>query len=99
MTSEFSFLTPEFIRAHHKTTGIKVIPTIFPWRWLGCTDNEFMEAKMKFSHGPMIPDEHKRVLLGVIRQQETELKQRQDYVKQRETAMGPIPKQVQLELW
>ncbi len=99
MTSEFNFLTEKFIAAHFKATTIKVIPHIFPWKWMGCTDDEFMETKMNYSHGPEIPEDKKIILLGVVRQQETELRQRRDFVSKRETVMGSFPKQVQLELW
>lgn len=99
MTDKFNFLTPEFIKAHHKATGIKIIPDIFPWKWLDCTDADFMAVKMKFSHGPVIPDEHKRTLLGVIRQQEKELMEQHDYMKKREKTMGKPEKQIQLELF
>lgn len=99
MTSEFDFLTEKFIKAHLKATGIKIIPTIFPWKWVGCTDEAFMDTEIKFSHGQVIPEEHKRKLLACIRQQETELRARRDHVKRRETVMGSFPKQVQLELF
>jgi len=99
MTNEFNFLTEKFIAAHFKATGIKVMPKIFPWKWAGCTDDEFMGTEMYYSHGPEITTKQKRVLLGVVRQQETELRTRRDHVKRRETVMGKFPKQVQLELW
>lgn len=97
--SRFDFLTPEFIAAHAKATGIKVILDIFPWRFLGCTDADFMETKMNFSHGPAIPDKHKHVLLGVVRQQEKELMERHDYMAKREKVMGKPSKNIQLELF
>lgn len=100
MTSEFEqFITEKFIKAHFKATGIKVIPHIYPFKWLGCTDDEFMSEKLNYSHGPAIPEDKKVSLLGVVRQQETELRARRDHVKKRETVMGSFPKQVQLELW
>ena len=95
MTSEFEqLLTEKFIAAHFKATAIKVIPTIFPWRWMGCTDEEFMAKKMNYSSGPPIPEDKKIILLGVVRQQETVLKERRDKSKPK-----PKSKQVQLELW
>ncbi|MCK5604250.1 hypothetical protein KAR91_20345 [Candidatus Pacearchaeota archaeon] len=97
--SKFDFLTPEFIKAHHKAAGIRVIPDIFPWKYLGCTDTDFMETKVNFSHGGPIPDEHKLALLGVIRQQEKELMERRDYLARREKVMGKPPKNIQLELF
>lgn len=100
MTSEFKqFLTEKFIKAHFKATGIKVIPTIFPFCWLGCTDEEFMSTKLNYSHGPVIPEDKQVALLGVVRQQETELREQRDHVKRRETVMGKQPKYIQLELW
>jgi hypothetical protein len=97
MTDEFNFLTEKFIAAHFKATAIKVIPTIFPWRWMGCTDEEFMSTKLNYSSGPPLPEDKRRILLGVVRQQETVLKERRDKV----TGSKPKPKskQVQLELW
>lgn len=97
--SRFDFLTPEFIKAHHKATGIRVIPDIFPWKYLGFTDAGFMADKICFSHGPVIPDEHKRTLLGVVRQQEKELTERHDYLARREKTMGKPSKNIQLELF
>ena len=100
MTSEFEqFITDKFIKAHFKATGIKVIPTIFPFCWLGCTDKEFITTKLNYSHGPAIPEDKQVALLGVVRQQETELRARRDHVKAREKVMGKEPKQVQLELF
>jgi hypothetical protein len=95
----FDFLTPEFIKAHEKATGIKIIPEIFPWKFLGFTDADFMATKVNFSHGPVIPDKHKFVLLGVVRQQEQELMEQHDYITRREKVMGKPSKQIQLELF
>ena len=95
MTNKFSFIDAKFIAAHLKATGIKIIPTIFPWRWLDCTDEEFMGTELKFSHGPVIPAEHKLKLLACIRLQEKELMEEH----KRETVIGKVPKYVQLELW
>ncbi len=98
MTDEFKqFITEKFIKAHEKATAIRVIPHIFPWLWLGCTDDEFMSKKMNYSSGPPIPEDKKVILLGVVRQQETILKERRDKV----TGSKPKPKSkyVQLELW
>ena len=97
--SRFDFLTPEFIKAHAKATGIRVIPDIFPWKYLGYTDEAFMADKICFSHGPVIPDEHKLTLLGVVRQQEKELMERHDYMAKREKVMGKPSKNIQLELF
>ena len=97
--SDFDFLTPEFIKAHEKATGIRVIPDIFPWKFLGFTDADFMATKVNYSHGPVIPAKHKLALLGVVRQQEKELIERRDYIAGREKVMGKPPKYIQLELF
>jgi hypothetical protein len=76
-----------------------VIPDIFPWKFLGLTDAEFMATKVNYSHGPVIPDKQKLVLLGVVRQQEKELMEQRDYIAKRENVMGKPPKQIQLELF
>ena len=94
MTIEFkNLLTEKFITAHEKATTIRVIPHIFPWKWMGCTDEEFLTKKTHFINGSVIPEEHKIKLLACIRGQEEELRARRDKVK------GKAPKQVQLELW
>lgn len=95
----FDFLTPDFIKAHEKATGIHVIPDIFPWKYLGFTDADFMETKVNFSNGSVIPDKHKLILLGVVRQQEKELMEQRDYIAGREKVMGKPPKYIQLELF
>ena len=97
--NKFNFLTPEFIAAHKKATGICVILDIFPWKYLGCTDEEFMADKICFSHGPVIPEKQKHVLLGLVRQQEKELLEQHNYITKREKAIGKPEKQIQLELF
>jgi len=95
MSKKFNFIDTKFIAAHFRATTIKVIPHIFPWKWMGCTDAEFMGTKMNYSHGPEIPEDKKTTLLGVVRQQEKELTERRD----KATGSKPRSKQVQLELW
>lgn len=97
--SDFDFLTPEFIKAHERATGIRVIPDIFPWKYLGYSDEEFVAEKIHYSHGPVIPAKQQLTLLGVVRQQEKELMERRDYLAGREKAMGKPKKQIQLELF
>ena len=85
-------LTQKQMKAYERTTGIELIPHIFPWKWLGCTDNAFMEPEMKFSDGKVIPEDHKLKMLKCIREQEEILRN-----------CGPKPKKqpkyIQLELF
>jgi len=97
--SRFDFLTPEFIRKHCVTVSIKVDRDIFPWKWLDCTDEEFMANEMRFAHGPVIPERQKTTLLGVVRAEETKLLEIHAFVTERERVMGPAPKYTQLELF
>ena len=99
MSKEYRFIDAKFIAAHEKATQIRVIPHIFPWKWLGCTDQEFMQAEMHYSHGPLISDKQKVNLLACVRQQEEELMERHNFVAKREKVMGKQPKYVQLELF
>jgi hypothetical protein len=92
-------LTPKFCKSVEKVTGIKLIPHIFPWRYMGCTDEEFLGTEMKFSHGPVIPEEHKVKMLKCVREQEEIVHERLNFVKKREKVMGKPPKYVQLELF
>lgn len=97
--NRFDFLTPDFIKKHCVTVGIKVDRDIYPWKWLDCSDEEFMAAPMCFAHGPVIPDEQKRLLLGVVREEEKKLLDIHAFVTERERVMGPAPKYTQLELF
>lgn len=97
--SRFDFLTPEFIRKHCRPVGIKVRRDIYPWRYLGYSDADFMAAEMRYAHGPVIPDEQKRILLGVVRIEEQKLLEIHKFVTERERVMGPAPKYTQLELF
>ena len=97
--SRFDFLTPEFIQKHCKPVGLRVDHKIFPWRYLGWSDADFMAAEMRFAHGPVIPEEQKRTLLGVVRIEEEKLLEIHKFVTDREAVMGPAPKYTQLELF
>lgn len=97
--SDFDFLTPDFIKAHKKATGARIILQIFPWKYLGWSDTEFMANEMYFSHGPVIPDEQKRILLVYVRIEEEKLLVIHKFVTDRERVMGPAPKYTQLELF
>jgi hypothetical protein len=99
MDSKFDFLTPDFIKGHEKATGIRIIPTIFPWRWLDCTDEAFLNTKMTFSNGQEMPEDHKQSLLRCIRNEEKVMLDRRNFTKKREKVMGNQPKYVQLELF
>lgn len=99
MEHRFDFLTPEFVRKHCVTVGIKVDRDIYPWHYLGWSDADFMANEMRFAHGSVIPDEQKRTLLGVVRVEEEKLLEIHKFVTDREAVMGPAPKYTQLELF
>jgi hypothetical protein len=95
----FDFLTPDFIKRHCVPVGIRVDRDIYPWKYLGWSDAEFMQNEMHFSHGPVIPDKQKLLLLGVVREEEKKLLEIHAFVTERERVMGPAPKYTQLELF
>lgn len=97
--SRFDFLTPDFIRKHCVTVGIKVDRDIYPWKYLGWSTADFMANEMRFAHGPTIPDKQKRTLLGVLRVEEEKLMNIHKFVTDREQVMGKPPKYTQLELF
>lgn len=99
--SRFDFLTPEFIKKHCRPVGIKVRREVFPWRYLGMTDDEFMaEAEdLHYGHGPAIPGKQQRSLLGIVRIEEEKLLEIHKFVTDRERVMGPAPVYKQLELF
>ncbi len=43
---------------------------VFPYKYLGMTDAEFMAQEIHFAHGPVVPDRSKRMLLGMVRIEE-----------------------------
>jgi len=96
---DFDFLTSDFIKRHCVTVGIRVDRSIYPWRYLGWSDDDFMANPMRFAHGPLIPDKQKRLLLGVVREEERKLLEIHKFVTKREEVMGPPPKYTQLELF
>jgi len=102
--SDFDFLTPEFIKKHCVPCGITCKLAVFPWKYLGWSDEAFMEQEMHFAHGPVIPKDHQSKLLGVVRTQEKLLIERHKYVTTRDRALRPIheensPAGEQLELF
>lgn len=86
--SDFDFLTPEFIRKECKPLHIKCNREIFPWKYLGWSDVDFVAEDLHFSHGPAIPVKQKRILLGVIREEEQKLLAIHKYVTWRNAVMG-----------
>lgn len=102
--AKFDFLTPEFLKNHQKTLGVKVDLSIFPWKYLGVTDEEFMAEEIKFAHGGVVPKDHQKKLLGVVRAQEQQLLERHEYTVSRDAALRPVhkkssPQGEQLELF
>jgi hypothetical protein len=95
----FDFLTPDFIHKHCVPVGIKVDRDVYPWKYLGWSDTDFMEHEMHFAHGPVIQAEQKTQLLGVVRMEEEKLLEIHKFVTDRERVMGPAPKYIQLELF
>ena len=100
----FDFLTPEFIKKHCKPCGLPCKLSIFPWKYLGWTDDEFMADEIRFAHGGAVPKSHQAKLLGVVRAQETLLIERYEYITARDAALEPIheansPQGDQLELF
>jgi hypothetical protein len=99
MSKKFDFIDTKFIAKWEKATGIKIYLDIFPWKYLGWSDEEFLTKKIHFSHGPLIPKDHQRKLLGVVREQEKLLLEQHEHDTKREKAMGKPPKYKQLELF
>jgi len=102
--SKFDFLTPEFIWKHRKAIGTTVKLTVFPWKYLGWTDEAFMAEEIRFAHGGIVPKDYQRILLGVVRAQERQLTERHHYLTTRDAALRPVhekasPQGKQLELF
>lgn len=102
--SKFDFLTPEFIKRHCIPAGVQCRRDVFPWKYLGWTDREFMATTLRFAHGGAVPRNHQVKLLGVIRAQEQLLIERHAYVTRRDRALRPVheansPQGEQLELF
>lgn len=93
------FLTPEFVEDCNRC-GIRCNLNVFPWRYLGWSDEDFMNETLRFSDGKVIPKVFQKKLIAVIRTQERTLIERWEYVQKRDKAM---PKQSkfgkQLELF
>jgi len=101
---KFDFLTPEFVKRHCVPAGIACNRDVFPWKYLGWTEEEFMEVELKFAHGGTVPKEHQKKLYGVVTAQEQQLIERHEYVTARDAALKPIheaksPQGEQLELF
>ena len=89
--SRFDFLTPEFVDACNKC-GIQCHLDCFPWEYLGWTDEAFMEVELHFTDGTVIPKDHQKKLLRVVRAQETLLEERWAFVQKRDAAIPKRPK-------
>lgn len=101
---KFDFLTPEFVKRHCIPCGIRCNRAVFPWKYLGWTDEAFMAEEIRFAHGGIVPKEYQATLLGVVRAQEKQLIERHEYVTARDAALKPIhetksPQGEQLELF
>lgn len=99
MSKKFDFIDTKFIEKWEKNTGICIHLDIFPWKYLGWTDEKFLVEKIHFSHGPEIPEPHRRKLLVVVREQEKLLLEQHEYDQKTAKKAGKQPKYVQLELF
>lgn len=88
--SKFDFLTPEFIKKHCKPVGMGVNMSVFPWKYMGMSDDEFMDVELHYAHGPVIPKDHQRKLLGVVRASEVQVLERKGYLDDKEKALEPV---------
>lgn len=84
--SKFDFLTPEFVAACNKC-GVQCHLDVFPWKYLGWSDEDFMAVELHFTDGTVIPKSHQEKLLRVVRAQEQVLKDRWAYVQKRDAVM------------
>jgi len=50
--------------------GKPVLPDAFPWNLMGRTDDEIMAQEPRYESGELIPEAHKRLLIGCAREQE-----------------------------
>jgi len=105
MRTKLDFLTPELIKQHCRDSRLKYDPNVFPWKYLGWSDEDFMAVDMKFAHGGTVPKDHQRRLLGIVRAQEKLLKERYDFVTERRRALNTrklqnlAPRGKQLEMF
>jgi hypothetical protein len=91
---KLEFLTPEFIESCN-ACGIPCDLSIFPWKYLGYSDEEFMALELWFEGGHVIPKEHQQKLLGVVRAQERQLRRRFELTRKRK----PYSTKNQLEMF
>jgi len=81
--SRFDFLTPEFVTACN-SCGIQCHLDVFPWKYLGWTDEDFMGVELHFTDGTVIPKDHQQKLLRVVRASEKQLEERWAFVQKRD---------------
>ncbi len=73
---------------------------IFPYKYLGMTDAEFMAEEIRFAHGPIVPEVSMRTLLGIVRVEEaTVAALYKQYMRKRERAIKPLNIRRQLRLF
>lgn len=73
---------------------------VFPWKYLGMTDEEFMAEELHFAHGPVVPKKQQRILLGVVRAEEESISERYaEYMRVRKLALKPFNTRRQLRLF
>jgi len=78
----------EFIKQYCRSVGIRCNLDIFPWKYLGWTDDAFMAETLRFAHGGVVPKNHQRHLLGIVRDQEKVLIERHEFVTARKRALN-----------
>ena len=47
--------------------GRQVVPDAYPWKYMGLSDEEFLALPLRFAGGGLMPIEHKRKQLPVLR--------------------------------
>ena len=73
---------------------------VFPYKYLGISDAEFMAETIRFAHGPAVPEPAKRTLLGIVRVEEaTVTALYKQYVRKRESVLKPLNIRRQLRLF
>jgi len=93
--SDFDFLTPEFVAECNKR-GVQCRLDIFPWKYLGWSDEDFMAVELRFTDGTVIPKSHQEKLLRVVRAQEKKLIERWEFVQKHDAVMPKFGKQLEL---
>lgn len=99
MSNKFDFIDEKFITKWLKDTGIRIYLDIYPWKYLGWSDEKFLTEKIYFSHGSLIPKDHQRKLLSTLREQERLLLEQHEHNCKREKVMGKPQRYKQLELF